>query len=236
MVLLLRISVSMTISFSRLVFIKLGPGNILGNNLTISSTQTGPLLWSAEYKNPNRTSGNITAPLLGVSAQEYYTIKATAGSQTIININWTPTSDVTPLITGGMSNIRLANYNTGTSKWIEIPTSSSGNNFNGTATSTGLVTSTGSDDYTLGSITDLKPRAKLSPTGPVCGAAGIPVTFTAPIPIPFDYTLSYTINGAAQVPITITPAMIPYTLPTPVPGVYKLTDFAYDNGAFDWSG
>ena len=205
-----------------------GPGNILGNNLKISSTQTGPLLWSAQYKNPNSTSASVTPPLLGVSAMEYYTVLAPAGSQNILNINWVPAGDVTPLITGGLSNIRLAKYDTGTSKWIEVPTTASGTNFNGTATSLSLVTSTGSDDYTLGSITDLKPRAKLSPVGPVCGTAGIPVTFTAPFLIPFNYTLSYTIDGTAQVPVTIT--SVPYTLPTPVPGVYKLTDFTYSNG------
>ena len=125
-----------------------------------------------------------------------------------------------------MSNIRLANYNTGTSRWIEIPTTSSGNNSNGTATSSVFVTSTGSDDYTLGSITDLKPRAKFSPTGPVCGASGIPVTFTYPVAIPFNYTLSYTIDGVAQIPVTVT--SLPYTLPTTVTGTYKLTDFTYD--------
>ena len=127
-----------------------------------------------------------------------------------------------------MSNIRLANYNTGTTSWVEIPTTSSGDNYNGTATSVGVVTSTGSDDYTLGAITDLKPRAKLNPAGPVCGISGIPVSFTAPYPIPFNYTLNYTLNGVPQVPVTVT--SVPYTLPTPVPGTYKLTDFTYDNG------
>src|SRR5664280_3842914 len=126
------------------------------------STQTGPLLWSAEYFTPNSTSASVTPPLLAVSTQDYYTVKTTAGSSSIININWTPTSDVTPIITGGMSNIRLAKYNTGTSSWTEIPTFSSGDNFNGTATSTVFLTSSGSDDYTLASVTDLKPRAKLS--------------------------------------------------------------------------
>ena len=203
-----------------------GPGNTLGNNLKLSSTQTGPLLWSAQYFSPNLTSASVTAPLLGVSSQEYYTVKAAAGSQTLLNINWTPTSDVNPLITGGLSNIRLANYNTGTSKWVEIPAIALGNNSNGTATSAGIVTSTGSDDYTLGSITDLKPRAKLAPTGPVCGSAGIPVSFTAPVGIPLNYSLSYTVNGAAQTPVSVT--SVPYTLSTPVPGVYKLTDFTYD--------
>jgi hypothetical protein len=206
-----------------------GTGNILGNNIKLSSTQTGPTLWSAEYKNPNGTSSSVTAPLLGVSAQEYYNVTTTAGSQSILNINWIPTSDVTPLITGGLSNIRLAHYNTGTSSWEQIPTSASGNNSNGTATSTGLVTYSGSDNYTLGSITDLKPRAKLSPVGPVCGNAGIPVTFTAPFSIPLNYTLSYTIDGTAQIPVTVT--SVPYTLPTPIPGVYKLTDFSYNNGS-----
>ena len=127
-----------------------------------------------------------------------------------------------------MSNIRLAKYNTGTSSWTEIPTFSSGDNSNGTATSTVLLTSSGSDDYTLGSITDLKPRAKLSPLGPICGNAGIPITFTAPYAIPFNYVVNYTINGVAQLPVTITSVTPPasYILPTPGPGlgpwVYKL--------------
>ncbi len=205
-----------------------GPGNILGNKLKISSTQTGPLLWTAEYKSPNSTSGSTTAPLLDVSGQEYYTVSATVGSQAIISINWTPTSDITPLVTGGMSNIRLANYSTGLSSWIEVPTTSIGNNFNGTASSTGLLTSTGSDDYTLGSTADLTPRAKFSPTGPVCGTAGIPLTFSAPFVIPFNYTIGYTFNGVAQLPVTI--SSVPDSLPTPLPGTYVLTDFTYNNG------
>ncbi len=208
-----------------------GVGNVLGNNIRISSTQSGPALWSVEYYNPNSTSTNYSAPLQGVSGQEYYKVISVPGSQAILSINWTPSSDVTPLVTGGLSNIRLAGYNTGTSSWEEIPTMATGNNSNGTATSTSLITTTGDNDYTLASITSLKPRAKLSPTGPVCGASGIPVTFTAPFVIPFDYSLSYTINGVAQVPVTITSGMVPYTLPTPVAGVYKLTDFTYNSGA-----
>ena len=208
-----------------------GVGNILGNKLKISSTQSGPLLWTAEYKNPNPTSANLTAPLLAVSAQEYWIVNVAAGTQSIVNVNWTPTSDITPLVAGGLSNMRLTNYNTGTSKWVEIPTTSTGDNYNGTATSTSLLSSTGSDEYTLASVTDLRPKAKFSPAGPVCGAAGIPVTFAAPGPIPFDYVINYTVNGAAQPPVTITSGMVPYTLPTPAPGVYVLTGFTYNSGA-----
>ena len=53
-----------------------GVGNILGNKLKISSTQSGPLLWTAEYKNPNPTSTSFTSPLMAVSAQEYWTINS----------------------------------------------------------------------------------------------------------------------------------------------------------------
>ena len=221
---------------------KSGTPNILGNKLNISNTQSGPLLWSAEYITPNPTSASITPPLLGVSALEFFRIKTTAGSNATVNINWTPSSDVTPIITGGMSNIRLAKYNTGTSSWTEIPTSSTGDNSNGTATSTVLLTSSGTDDYTLGSVTDLKPRAKLSPLGPICGNAGIPLTFTAPYAIPFNYVVNYTIDGVAQLPVTITVATPPasYILPTPGTGlgpwVYKLTDFTYNVGTLPKAG
>jgi hypothetical protein len=208
-----------------------GPGNILGNRLTVSSTQTGPLLWTAEYHNPNSTSTSMTAPLQGVSAQEYFTIRTTPGSQAVVNLNWTPSVDVNPSVAGAMSNIRVVNFDTGSGSWIEIPTTSAGDINNGTASTSSVVTFTAADDYTLGTITPLIPRAQLTPGGPVCGNAGIPVTFAAPGAIPFNYTLNYTINGAAQAPVVITPAMIPYTLPTLLPGTYRLAAFSYNNGA-----
>lgn len=208
-----------------------GIGNIQGNKLNISSVQSGPSLWLAEYKNPNPTSLNYTSPLMAVSAQEFWTVKVGAGTQSLLSINWTPTSDITPLVSGGLSNMRLSKYNTGTGNWIEIGTTSTGDDYNGTATSNSLLTSTGSDDYTLASVTNLRPKAKFSPSGPVCGTAGIPVTFTGAGPIPFNYVLDYSIDGAAQTPLTITPVMIPYTLPTTATGVYVLTGFTYNNGA-----
>jgi hypothetical protein len=207
-----------------------GIGNIQGNRILISSTQTGPNLWSAEYINPNPTASQITAPLMAVSTQEYWNVKVAAGVQSLISINWIPSSDITPLVSGGLGNMRLSKYNTGTSRWEESGTNASGDNYNGTAVSTGLLGSTGSDDYTLASVSDLRPKAKFTPVGPVCGPAGIPVTFTSPGPIPFNYTLNYTIGGISQAPVTITPGMIPYTLPTPSSGVYILSGFTYNNG------
>ncbi len=58
--------------------------------------------------------------------------------------------------------------------------------------------------------------------------SGIPVTFTSYFPINLNYTLDYTINGVPQATVNVT--SLPYSLPTPVPGVYKLTGFKYNNG------
>jgi gliding motility-associated-like protein len=205
---------------------KSGTPNMLGNNLMLSSVQAGPSFWSAEYMTPNNTSIYFSPPLKGVSSQEYYRIKANKGYNAILNIGWDPTKDVTPLITDGISNIRLAGYDTTISKWTEIPTAASGNDSYGTATSSVLLASSGSDDYTLGSITKLRPRARFVPSGPVCGTAGIPVSFTSAYPIPLNYIINYTVDGIIQSPVTVT--SVPFILPTPVPGVYKLADFTYD--------
>ena len=72
-------------------------------------------------------------------------------------------------------------------------------------------------------------RASLIPDTPVCGESGIPVDFAYYDPISLNYTLDYTIDGAAQPTINVT--SLPYTLPTPISGVYKLTNFTFNNGA-----
>ncbi|NMC40278.1 MAG: HYR domain-containing protein, partial [Bacteroidales bacterium] len=208
-----------------------GPQNILGNRIRVSNTQSGPADWTAEYFRPNPTSANIAAPLIVVSANEYWTLTSAAGMRSIVSLGWTPSSDITPLVTGGLSNIRVSHFNSGTSLWEEVVTTATGNDSYGTAESVNLLTSNGSDNYTLASVADLRPKAQLTPSGPVCGAAGIPVTFSAPGPIPFDYILGYSINGAPQPPVNVTPAMMPYSIPTTVPGVYKLTSFTYNNGS-----
>ncbi|HOU96140.1 MAG TPA: HYR domain-containing protein, partial [Bacteroidales bacterium] len=210
--------------------VKAGLQYILGNRIKVSSTQSGPAEWTAEYFSPNPTSSDINAPLVAVSSQEYWNLKTISGSQSLISLGWTPSSDITPLVVGGISNVRVAHYDSGTSKWLEVPTIATGDNYYGTAVSSVLQTSNGSDHFTLASISSLKPRAQFTPSGPVCGTTGIPVSFISPDPIPFNYILEYTVNGILQAPVTITSAEVPYTLPTPVPGVYVLTSFKYNGG------
>ncbi len=205
-----------------------GVGNIAGNKLRLSSSKSGTILWTAEYKNPNPTFVSFSAPLQGVSSKEYWRVQAVAGSKSIINITWDPQSDITPLVTiNGLADMSIASYSAGT--WNPIASSATGNDYDGTASSSSFATSAGTNDYTLASLSIVRPKAKLDPLGPVCGNSGIPVSFISLVPTPLNYTLSYTVNGTAQTPVTI--SSLPYILPTPTSGIYALTGFTYNNGA-----
>ncbi|MGD9978460.1 MAG: hypothetical protein AB7S54_11060, partial [Bacteroidales bacterium] len=208
----------------------IGKGSTLGNKITLSSTQTGTILWTVEFFTPNSTYTSYTSPLTYVNSREYWTVSATAGSQAIVNLNWDSSSDLTPLMTeNGLSDMRVANYNTGTTSWEELASAATGNSSSGTVYTTSRVTvpAAGLANYTLACINTIKPRARLSPPGPVCGSAGIPVSFIGAT-IPLNYILGYKIDGIAQTPVTIT--TIPYTLPTGTTGAtYTLTSFTYNN-------
>ncbi|SDB81321.1 beta strand repeat-containing protein [Williamwhitmania taraxaci] len=210
----------------------LGKDTNLGNKLTLSQTQTGTLLWTAEYFNPNPTYTSFTAPLTYVNSKDYWTINAPASSQAIVNLKWDPSSDLTPLMTqNGLTDMRVATYNTGTTKWEEITTSTaSGNNNNGTVTTTSRITipGTGTSDFSTACINVTKPRARLNPAAAVCGALGIPVSFTGVDATNLNYILNYEKGGVAQAPITV--SALPFTLPTDASGTtYQLISFTYNN-------
>ena len=222
-------------------FFPIGQGIIPGNKISLSSTQTGTLLWTVQYFNPNSTFNSYAAPLSAVSWNEYWKVTAPSGNGAIVSLNWDPASDITPLVTiGGKNDLRVAWYNTGTSNWNEIPSNASGNDYYGIVSTTGRITipASGSSDFTMASVTTLIPRAKLAPTGPVCGSSGIPVTFSAPIPVPPNYRLTYTVNGGAPQTVVITPAMMPYKIPTnPVTSqIIQLTGFSYNTDAVGAGG
>jgi hypothetical protein len=207
----------------------IGKGSDLGNKLELSSTQTGTILWTAEYFTPNSTYTNYSAPLTYVNSQEYWAVSAPSGSKAIINIDWDSFSDLTPLNTlNGLSDMRIARDNTGVGPWEEIASGASGTSSAGTAftSSRVVIPGSGSDNFTMACINIIKPKATLNPAGPVCGTDGIPVIFS-PVP-PLDYTITYSIDGISQTPITFT--MMPYTIPTPSAGSYKLISFTYNGG------
>ena len=207
----------------------IGKGTIKGHNFTLTSTAGSTLAWTAEYFTPNPTATSLTPPLLVSNTMEYWSVSTSAVTTAKVKIGWDPFSVLTPLMTvNGIADMRVAQFNAGS--WNELASTATGDNNNGdVATVSNVNISPAPKNYTTASITPTIARASLSPAGPACGTAGIPVSFTSFDPITLNYTLNYTINSVAQLVINIT--SLPYTLPTPIPGAYKLTGFSYNNGA-----
>ncbi|MCB2194937.1 MAG: hypothetical protein KQH79_03710 [Bacteroidetes bacterium] len=209
----------------------IGKGSVLGNKITLSSVRTGTIAWTAEFFTPNATYTDFGAPLTYVNSKEYWTISASSGDQAKVGLDWDPASDLTPLMTqNGTSDMRVANYNAGSTQWEEVSSTPSGDNNNGTVTTTSEVTlpASGTADYTTSCINVTKPRARLNPSGAVCGTDGIPITFTGSA-LAYDYILTYEKGGILQAPVTITSADVPYTLLTDAAGTtYQLISFIYD--------
>ncbi|MFO7657109.1 MAG: hypothetical protein R6W78_08580, partial [Bacteroidales bacterium] len=212
-------------------FFPIGKGTVLGNKLSLSSSRNGTIIWIAEFHTPNPTSLSLTTPLTYANSKEYWTVGAISGDHAIVNLRWNPLSDLTPLMTeNGLSDMFVAGYNTGTGEWQRIGSSAFGDYNNGTVYTTALITvpSAHSGNYTVACTNITKPRASLTPTGPVCGVSGIPVDFTASIPINLGYILSYKKDGVEQTPVTV--SSLPYALPTGATGAtYQLTGFTYNN-------
>jgi len=164
-----------------------------------------------------------------VNPEGYWTVSSTSGSEAKIRIDWIPESGLTPLMTeDGYAGMRVSRYNT--PNWTEVSSVTSGDDYNGYAQTTDRITLTsGAGDFTLACTGTMKARARFDPAGAICGAAGIPLEFSSSLPISLNYSLSYTIDGIAQTPATV--SSLPYTLPTTIAGVYRLTAFTYNNGA-----
>ena len=136
-----------------------GKNGKLGNKINISSSQTGTILWDVEYFVPNSTYNSYTSPLSYVNSNEYWTVSAPSGSQANMNLDWDAESDLTPLSTqNGVSDMRVAKYNTGTLTWEEVSSSASGSNSTGTVSTSSRITipTAGSDNYTTACINKLQ--------------------------------------------------------------------------------
>ena len=208
----------------------LGKGTTKGHNLTLTSTAGSTLYWIAEYFTPNSTAQSITSPLQATNTMEYWSVKTYGYSgAAIVKLGWDPSSHLTPLMTpNGLTDIRVAEYSGGS--WNELSSNAYGNDYYGNVVTTNNVSfsSYTSRNFTTASINPVIPKARLTPDGAICGESGIPLTFAYFDPISLNYTLDYTVNG---VPNSINVTSLPFDLPTPIPGKYQLTGFAYNNGA-----
>ena len=203
----------------------------VGHTFTLTSSSGGTNTFTAEYFTPNATHASVTAPLVIMNSKEYWGVTATASKTAKVKMAWDSQSDLNGTMTqNGLTDLQAAEYNSGTSSWVGLASTTSGSNSTGDViTNNNVSLNTTQKNYSIGSITNTKPTATLSPTGPVCGTAGIPVTFTSSSPITLNYTLTYKLNGVTQTPVVIT--SLPYTLPTPTAGTYQLTGFLYNNSA-----
>ncbi len=129
----------------------------------------------------------------------------------------------------GLSDMRVAEYNTSSSQWEGIISVTSGTSLNGTVeTSASVAVPVSGKNFTTATVSSTKPIAALNPAGAVCVGTGIPIRITSYNPINFYYELEYTIDGVPQPTVQIN--SLPYTLPATVAGVYVLTAFRYNNG------
>lgn len=215
----------------------IGKEGELGNKLVLTASQAGTIEWTAEYFTPNDTYTSYNAPLSYVNSYDRWTVSAATGSQAKVSIKWDANSDLTPANThGGAADMRVAQYDESASVWNELNSEGSGNNNAGFAYTKNRI-EIPADGYSIFStacINTIKPRAKFTPTGPVCGVDGIPVSFSSSPTL--NYVLSYTLDDIAQPDLTI--SSTPFRLPTTANGTYKLVSFTYDGsktGAVDQS-
>ncbi|MHC1703483.1 MAG: autotransporter-associated beta strand repeat-containing protein [Tenuifilaceae bacterium] len=206
--------------------------------VSISSADAG--LWIAEYFNTGRSgtaTPSITAPLTLASAAEYWTISGPgAGKHANVTLRWDNLSDIKPPVSAsGLAGMRVAEFNTTTSKWEEKVSTNVGDNTNGTALTNSLL-NLDTHDYTLACVGLLNYRARFSSNTPVCKGGAIPVEFVGITGL-YPYTLSYSINGLDQPDITgIVSSTTTITAATA--GTYVLNNYTYTNppvtpGAFD---
>jgi hypothetical protein len=198
--------------------------------LTAQSTITD-FYWTAEYFNTGFGDYTVDASLNSVSSTEYWKINSPVdGYNGTVRIRWDNNSVVTPLtVTGGYTNIRVAEYNG--SDWIaKSSTNQTNNNYNGTVqTSTAIAINTASNPqyYTLGSIAAILAKAYFTTLDAVCDGVAIPVSFSGVTSGDLRYVLSYSIDGNPPTDVTVT--SLPYSLPTVGGGTYQLTGFTYRN-------
>lgn len=207
----------------------LGKGTIRGHSFVVTSSALTTMPFTVEFFTPNPTATSIQTPLKVTNTGEYWTVKSTSLTSAKIRIAWDPQSDLTPLMAAsGLADMRVAQYLSG--RWTQVTSIAAGTVNKGTVETRFSVTISATEaSFTSACISGTLARAAFGGSGYICGTAGIPVVFTSFNPISLNYTIGYTINGTPQVPITVT--ALPFTLPTPSPGIYKLTSFKFNNGS-----
>ena len=197
----------------------------------VSLSSAGAGLWTTEYFSTGHTgmaSPAITTPLTLASAFEYWTVSGpTAATTAKVTLRWDNLSDIKPPVTTlGAAGIRVAQLNTGTSKWEETTSTGTGTDTDGTATTSNPLT-LGTHDYTLACVGPLNYRARFAINTPVCIGTDIPIEFVGNAPL--NYSIKYTDGVTSYSKTGITTSTT--TIPTTTAGLYQITEFKYNNDA-----
>lgn len=210
----------------------IGKDNVWTNKLRLSNSLPGTIDWTAEFFMPNSTYSEKMGELSAVDALGYYRVGAANGSTAVVNLTWDANSDVTPLVTSnGLADMRVVRYNTSQLMWEEVGSNAVGGNSAGTVSTLAneTIPAGGYAEYAIGSVNSIKPKIQFNSTTSICGLnSGLPLSIVSVGAVPFNYSVVYSINNVNQAPVTIT--SMPYTIPTPVAGSYKLVSFTYNNG------
>lgn len=196
-----------------------GPVNIY------NTTNGTPAYWEAQYFNSGHASSSVTGSLVDVSTDEYWFIdNPTPADAAEIELRWDSNSTITPLTTGDINEIVVAEYDG--SDWVDKASDSpSGNNYDGTVKTSAAI-NVNPQYYTLGSRTTIVAQAYFTTLDDVCEGGTISVSFSGVDASNLDYSLTYEIDGT---PTTEAIIGLPYSITASAAGNYVLTNFSYNN-------
>jgi hypothetical protein len=209
----------------------IGDNNRYGPMSIYNATNGSAAFWQAEYFNTGHGNNSVTGSLIAVSTDEYWAIdNPTAGDEVEVELRWDSNSDITPLVTGDINEIVVAEFN-GTNWEEKASDNPSGDNYDGTVKTTSAV-NTDPIYYTLGSTTTIMAKAYFTTLDDVCEGEEIPVSFSGVDNSNNDFSLDYDYDGGSgSVSNTVNFSSLPYNLPTTDgPGTYTLTGFSYNSG------
>jgi len=205
----------------------LGDNGRYGPITIYNTTNAAAAFWEADYFNTGHSSSSVTGSLVAVSTDEYWRIdNPAAGNAAEVKLRWDPNSDITPITTGDINDIVVAEYNG--VNWVDKASDApTGNNYNGTVKTTSTI-NTDPIYYTLGSTATILAQAYFTTLDDVCDGLSIPVSFSGVVAGDLDFTLSYSKDGVDQADVNVT--SLTYSLPTSGAGDYRLNGFTFNGG------
>ena len=202
---------------ARFVF-PIGNAGIYAPLEAVATDATG--LDAAYFRNDPATIGTAIDPtILGISANEYWSLKSVAGAQAKFTLTWRNTSDIAALTNSNLNKLTIAGWNG--LNWVEIPSRTDAVSILGSNSSldSGSITTISNIDLATFTAFALANRSNVD-----CSPA-----------VSVNSSRYWTTNGWATTPSGTTAA----TPPTPSTTVFLVTDYqgpSFTCGGLSMSG